>query len=220
MQTELNLLGLLKAPEPIRSDLLLSFGDDEEVAVKASLKWAWLHRRVKMTQRLAAEHIGVKPSHFANIINGKKYLPPHKINAFEWIVGHRAVSLTVGAALVGNKKPTIKPDDLVRTKRGDGIVHQIAGGLPAAADIVDGERWLDCTSMISTSCARRRRSRGPRTAPDAAHPAGAARSRAMARLEVREEGSTGRRSREDAVLRRRRPPRRQAGQRGGSAQAW
>lgn len=95
MQGELNLVALLRSPDMIRGDVLLSFGDNEERAVKAALKWAWLNRRVKMTQRLAAEHIGIKPPHFANILNGKKYLPPHKINAFEWIVGNRAVSMTI-----------------------------------------------------------------------------------------------------------------------------
>lgn len=95
MQGELNLLALLKAPALVREDVLRTFGDDEERAVKAALKWAWLNRRVKMTQRSAAEHIGVKAPHFANILNGRKYLPPHKLNAFEWIVGNRAVSLTI-----------------------------------------------------------------------------------------------------------------------------
>ncbi len=95
MQTELKLLALLKAPDLIRGDVLQSFGDDEEAAVKAALKWAWFNRRVKMNQRLAAEHMGIQPPHFSNILNGRKYLPPHKINAFEWIVGNRAVSLTI-----------------------------------------------------------------------------------------------------------------------------
>jgi hypothetical protein len=94
-QGELNLLALLKAPDYVRGDQLLSFGDNEEEAVKRAIKWAWLNRRVKMTQRLAAEHTGIKPPHFANILNGRKYLPPHKINAFEWIVGNRAVSMTI-----------------------------------------------------------------------------------------------------------------------------
>jgi hypothetical protein len=48
-----------------------------------------------MTQSTAAEHIGIKPPHFANILNGKKYLPPHKLNAFEWVVGNRALSMTI-----------------------------------------------------------------------------------------------------------------------------
>src|SRR4051812_10969882 len=96
MQRELNLIALLKAPELIRGDILSAFGDDEEVAVKAAIKWAWHHRRVKgMTQSSAAGHVGIQPAHLSNILNGSKHLPPHKINAFEWIVGNRAVSLTI-----------------------------------------------------------------------------------------------------------------------------
>jgi hypothetical protein len=95
-QRELGLLSLLKAPALVRGDVLRTFGDDEEFAVKAAIKWAWLHRRVRnMTQASAADHVGIKPPHFANILNGKKYLPPHKLNAFEWIVGNRALSLTI-----------------------------------------------------------------------------------------------------------------------------
>jgi hypothetical protein len=96
VQGELNLLSLLKAPDPVRGDILAAFGDVEERAVREAISWAWHHRRVRnMTQRSAAEHIGVKAPHFANILNGKKYLPPHKLNAFEWIVGNRALSMTL-----------------------------------------------------------------------------------------------------------------------------
>lgn len=95
MQTELPLLGLLKAPAPLLEHQLAEFGDEEELAVKAAIKWAWLHRRVRMHQRDAAAHMGIKAPHFTNILNGKKYLPPHKINAFEWVVGNRAVSMTL-----------------------------------------------------------------------------------------------------------------------------
>lgn len=96
LQGELNLVALLKGPDFVRDDILRSFGDDEAKAVRAAIKWAWLHRRVRnMTQAFAASHIGIKPPHFANILNGKKYLPPGKINAFEWIVGNRALSLTI-----------------------------------------------------------------------------------------------------------------------------
>lgn len=96
MQRELNLLALLRGPDWVRSDVLSSFGDDEERAVKAAIKWAWHNRRVKeMTQRVAAEHCGIPAPHFCNIVNGKKHLPPFKINAFEWVMGTRAVSLTV-----------------------------------------------------------------------------------------------------------------------------
>lgn len=96
MQSELPLLALLKTPDLVRADILASFGDDEQQAIKAALRWAWNHRRVKtMTQRTAAEHVGMKPPHFANVLNGKKYLPPHKLNAFEWVMGNRAVSMTI-----------------------------------------------------------------------------------------------------------------------------
>jgi len=95
-QSELKLLSLLKAPDLVRSDVLASFGDDEEQAVKAAITWAWHHRRVRsMTQRSAADHVGIRAPHLANILNGRKYLPPHKLNAFEWIVGNRAISLTI-----------------------------------------------------------------------------------------------------------------------------
>jgi hypothetical protein len=94
-QGELRLLALLKGPDLVRGDVLASFGDNEERAVKAAIKWAWNNRRVKMDQRLAAQHIGIRAPHFSNILNGKKHLPPFKINAFEWIVGNRAVTLTI-----------------------------------------------------------------------------------------------------------------------------
>ncbi len=95
MQTELPILGLLKAPEPIREDVLRSFGDDEEEATQFAIRWAWDHRRVKMNQRAGAQYINMPASHFSNMLNGDKYLPPHKINAFEWICGNRAVSMTI-----------------------------------------------------------------------------------------------------------------------------
>ncbi len=96
MQTELKLLSLLRAPDPVRADVLAGFGDNEEQAVKAAILWAWNNRRVKtMTRSSAADHIGIRAPHFSNVLNGKKYLPPHKLNAFEWIVGNRAVSLTI-----------------------------------------------------------------------------------------------------------------------------
>lgn len=94
-QGELNILGLLKAPDPVRADILLAFGDEEERAIRAAIVWAWNNSRVKMTKNSAAEHIGIQAPHFTNILNGKKYLPPHKINAFEWIVGNRALSMTI-----------------------------------------------------------------------------------------------------------------------------
>jgi len=48
-----------------------------------------------MDQSHAAQHIGIAASHFCNILSGKKYLPPHKINSFEWLCGNRAVSMTI-----------------------------------------------------------------------------------------------------------------------------
>jgi hypothetical protein len=94
--TELPLLGVLRSPEQIREDILRTFGDDEEKATRFAIRWAWDRRRIQeMTQDRAAELIGIKPPHFSNILNGKKYLPPHKINAYEQIVGNRAVSMTI-----------------------------------------------------------------------------------------------------------------------------
>lgn len=94
--SELPLLGVLRAPDQIREDVLRTFGDDEEKATRFAVRWAWDRRRVQeMTQDRAAELVGVKAPHFSNILNGKKYLPPHKINAYEQIVGNRAVSMTI-----------------------------------------------------------------------------------------------------------------------------
>jgi hypothetical protein len=94
-QTELPLMGLLEAPAPLLPHQLTAFGDDEEKAIKEAIRWAWTHRRVRMEQSTASAHMGIPPSHLSNILNGKKHLPPHKINAFEWIVGNRAVSMTI-----------------------------------------------------------------------------------------------------------------------------
>lgn len=93
---ELPLLGVLRSPDQIREDVLRTFGDDEEKATRFAIRWAWDRRRVQdMTQDRAAELIGIKPPHFSNILNGRKYLPPHKINSYEQIVGNRAVSMTI-----------------------------------------------------------------------------------------------------------------------------
>jgi hypothetical protein len=93
---ELPLIGLLKAPAEVREDVLRTFGDTEEDAVKFAVRWAWDNRRIKaMSQAVAATHLGMPNSHFTNILNRKKYLPPHKINAFEWLMGVRAVSQTI-----------------------------------------------------------------------------------------------------------------------------
>jgi hypothetical protein len=95
-QTQLKLLALLRAPDPVREDILAAFGDNERQAIKAALTWSWNNRRVReMSKRSAAEHIGIKPPHFTNILNGKKYLPPHLVNSFEWHMGNRAVSMTI-----------------------------------------------------------------------------------------------------------------------------
>jgi hypothetical protein len=94
-QRELPIIGLLEAPVPLLPHQLAGFGDEEESAIKAAIRWGWNNRRVRMDQSNAAAHIGIPPSHLSNILNGKKHLPPHKINAFEWIVGNRAVSMTI-----------------------------------------------------------------------------------------------------------------------------
>lgn len=94
--SELPLLAILRAPDPIRDDVLRTFGDEEEGATGFAIRWAWDNRRSKgLTQATAAERIGIAPSHFCNILAGKKYLPPHKINAYEHTVGNRAVSMTI-----------------------------------------------------------------------------------------------------------------------------
>jgi transcriptional regulator with XRE-family HTH domain len=93
---ELPLIGLLRAPDPIRDDVLRTFGDQEEKATKFAVQWAWLHRRDKtLDQRTAAQRMGIPSPHLSNILNGKKHLPPHKINGFEWCCGNRAVSMTI-----------------------------------------------------------------------------------------------------------------------------
>ena len=96
MQSELALIALLKSPETIREDVLRTFGDAEDVAVKFAINWSWHHRRIKgMSQANAADHIGIRASHFCNILSGAKHLPPHKINAFEWVTGNHAVTQTI-----------------------------------------------------------------------------------------------------------------------------
>jgi hypothetical protein len=93
---ELPLIGLLRAPDPVRDDILRTFGDEEEHATKFAVRWAWDKRRAQeMTQTEAARLMHIKSPHLSNILNGKKYLPPHKLNAYEQIVGNRAVSMTI-----------------------------------------------------------------------------------------------------------------------------
>lgn len=94
--SELPLIAILKAPDPIRDDILRTFGDEEESATKFSVRWAWDHRRAKgMSQMEAARLMGIASPHLCNILSGRKYLPPHKINSYEQIVGNRAVSMTI-----------------------------------------------------------------------------------------------------------------------------
>lgn len=96
MQAELPLLGLLRSPDPIREDILRTFGDVEEAAVRFAVRWAWDNRRIRaMSQHSASEHVGMPASHFSCVLNGTKYLPPHKLNAFDWVVGNHALSQTV-----------------------------------------------------------------------------------------------------------------------------
>lgn len=83
-------------PAPIELSVLASFGDEEEAAVQAAITWAWLNRRVKrMSQRRAAELLGLTNSHLSNIFSGDKYLPPQKLNQFEWVCGNTAVTQTL-----------------------------------------------------------------------------------------------------------------------------
>ena len=96
MDGELNLMCLIKGPDAVSDERICAFGDDEDEAIRKAIEWAWINRRVKgMTKLTAAVLIGMSHSHFANMTNGKKYLPPAKINAFEWTVGNTAVSQTV-----------------------------------------------------------------------------------------------------------------------------
>lgn len=93
---QLALLAELKQPAPVPAETLASFGDSEEVAIKCAIAWAWRERRVRaMSGRRGAELMGMKHSHFSNMLAGKKYLPVQKINAFESIVGNTAVTQTI-----------------------------------------------------------------------------------------------------------------------------
>lgn len=96
MNRELPLLAEIKRPSAVDASFITSFGDEEESAIGESIKWAWLHRRIqRMSQRRAAELCGMPASHFSNMVNGDKYLPPQKLNQFEWVVGNTAVSQTI-----------------------------------------------------------------------------------------------------------------------------
>lgn len=96
MQSELPIVGLLRTADPVREDILRSFGDDEEYATRFAVQWSWNNRRDKsLTKGEAARRCGIQAPHFSNIVNGKKHLPPHKINAYEWVMGNKAVSMTI-----------------------------------------------------------------------------------------------------------------------------
>lgn len=96
MQTELPIIGLLRTPDQIREDILRTFGDEEEEATRFAVQWSWNNRRDKtLTKRSAAQRCGIPAPHFSNIVSGKKHLPPHKINSYEWTMGNLAVSMTI-----------------------------------------------------------------------------------------------------------------------------
>lgn len=93
---ELNLMCLINGPTPVTPETVGTFGDDEEAAIKKAIDWAWRHKRVRtMTKRHGAQLVGMSHSHFVNMTNGKKYLPPAKINSYEWTVGNTAISQTI-----------------------------------------------------------------------------------------------------------------------------
>ena len=95
-QRELPLVALLRGPETVRADILGSFGDLEDTAFTYAVRWSWDHRRVRdLTQSRASELMGIKAPHLSNILSGRKYLPAHKVNAFEAITGNTAVSQTM-----------------------------------------------------------------------------------------------------------------------------
>ena len=95
-QPQLPFLTAYHAPESVSDEIIKSFGDEEDEAVKLAIHWSWQNRRVRrMSQRRASEIMGIANSHFSNILNGDKYLPPQKINAFQWACGNRAVSQTI-----------------------------------------------------------------------------------------------------------------------------
>lgn len=93
---QLALLSEIKKPSQIDDAVVLSFGEDEDCAVKSAILYCWNHRRIqRMSQRRAAELCGMSASHFSNILNGDKYLPPQKINQFEWLTGSTCITQTL-----------------------------------------------------------------------------------------------------------------------------
>lgn len=106
---ELPLIAALRGPDQVSEDILRTFGDSEKAATLFAIRWAWDHRRDKsLTQSSAAERIGIAASHFCNILSGRKYLPPHKINAYEWAVGNHAVSLTIARFAVVREQEQVR----------------------------------------------------------------------------------------------------------------
>ena len=95
-QREIPIVAALKSPDRVPDQVVASFGDYEETVITYAVRWAWENRRIRdMTQARAAELIGLTAPHFSNILTGKKYLPAHKINSFESVVGNTAVSQTL-----------------------------------------------------------------------------------------------------------------------------
>ena len=95
-QREIPIVAALKSPDRVPDQVVASFGDYEETVVTYAVRWAWENRRIRdMTQARAAELMGLTAPHFSNILTGKKYLPAHKINSFESVVGNTAVSQTL-----------------------------------------------------------------------------------------------------------------------------
>lgn len=93
---QLSLICELRKPGAVEPEVIASFGEDEEAAVTAAIAWAWRFRRVRaMSQRSAAELLGMKASHLCNVLQGKKYLPLHKLTHFEWVVGNTAITQTI-----------------------------------------------------------------------------------------------------------------------------
>lgn len=93
---ELPLLAAMRAPAKVEEATVAAFGEVEESAVKAAIRWAWLHRRIPgLSLRHAAELIGMKAPHFSNTLRGSKYLPLHCLNRFEPVMGNTAVSQTL-----------------------------------------------------------------------------------------------------------------------------
>lgn len=83
-------------PSAVDAAIIASFGPAEEAAIKRAIRWAWENRRVPtMSQARAADLLGMRTSHFSNMLWKDKYLPPQKLNQFEWVVGNTALSQTI-----------------------------------------------------------------------------------------------------------------------------